>query len=307
MDLSKYNRIKEALRECAYPEIGVSGGSSGHRPGGGLTDDILEKPFKILVTGQFNSGKSSVINTLLGEELLPTKALPCTAIHTEIYYGAEKKAVMYPKPDQYKDGDEPFEITPEPSEIKKYSIIKNNLSADETRVETVFEKMVIYLPSDILREGIAIIDSPGITDPLFAINYMPEAEYIADADVILYCICASWAYSPRDKNFLEHLNDMGVSKPVIVTTYFDIIQNQGEDAVKDFSEYAINSYENHTTRECCHFVNSLQGMQSKQSGDHEAYVESGYAGLEAFLEKYIIENCGKPRLASAIDAALYMR
>ncbi len=62
--------------------------------------------FKIMVTGTFGNGKSTLINALLGEEILPAYAQPCTAIINEVKYGTEKKAVLYfrsPLPDPLPD------------------------------------------------------------------------------------------------------------------------------------------------------------------------------------------------------------
>ena len=57
--------------------------------------------FKVLVMGRFSSGKSAFINVLLGEKLLPEGAMPMTALITEIYYGEEKKVIMFPKEGQW--------------------------------------------------------------------------------------------------------------------------------------------------------------------------------------------------------------
>ena len=38
--------------------------------------------------GEFNRGKSTLVNALLGEEVLPTGVLPLTAVATELAFGA---------------------------------------------------------------------------------------------------------------------------------------------------------------------------------------------------------------------------
>ena len=50
--------------------------------------------FKIQIVGTFKNGKSTFINALLGEDILPTKALPCTSVINEIKYGETKKAIL---------------------------------------------------------------------------------------------------------------------------------------------------------------------------------------------------------------------
>ena len=47
--------------------------------------------------GEFSTGKSSLINTLLGRKLLGEGIEPKTAVPTEICYGSQEQAVIYAK------------------------------------------------------------------------------------------------------------------------------------------------------------------------------------------------------------------
>ncbi len=269
-------------------------------------DNLIEKAadtsFKLLIMGQFSSGKSSFINVLLGEKLLPVKALPTTALITELYYGEEKKVIMYPKPGKWAGGNEPFEIEPTLSEIAKYSTINNKSginTKEANRVDSCFEKMVVYWPLEILKDGVTIIDSPGTDDP-YSNDYIVE-EYVPKADAILYCMSGTHAYASHDKNTLSRLNSLGFKNPIIVTTYFDVVTDGlSEEEITDFVDTTYNSfYSNHTTKECCHYVNSMLGLKAKESNDHKELVESGYYELEKFLGEYLSEYKGKEKITVA--------
>ena len=58
-----------------------------------LNDDNL----RVLVMGRFSSGKSTFLNALMGQMLLPAKPIPTTAIIGEIVYSEHPEAVLYPK------------------------------------------------------------------------------------------------------------------------------------------------------------------------------------------------------------------
>ena len=49
-----------------------------------LRQKISSDTFKIMVMGNFKNGKSTFINALLGQEILPAYAVPTTAIINEI-------------------------------------------------------------------------------------------------------------------------------------------------------------------------------------------------------------------------------
>lgn len=51
--------------------------------------------FRLLVLGDMKRGKSTFLNALIGENLLPSDVNPCTAILTILRYGAEKKVTVH--------------------------------------------------------------------------------------------------------------------------------------------------------------------------------------------------------------------
>jgi len=55
-----------------------------------LRDRLAEGRFQLAVLGQFKRGKSTLLNALLGEDILPSSVIPLTAIPTFIRYGQER-------------------------------------------------------------------------------------------------------------------------------------------------------------------------------------------------------------------------
>lgn len=60
---------------------------------GQLNDDTL----RVLVMGKFSSGKSTFLNALMGQKLLPAKPTPTTAVIGEIVYSESPEAILHPK------------------------------------------------------------------------------------------------------------------------------------------------------------------------------------------------------------------
>ena len=101
--------------------------------------------FIVLIIGAFSSGKTSMINALIGENLLPTGFLPETAVLGELHYGSRKRITLYPKKGKWEGGNEPFdlrEVTTD--EIRKYVSLSSEDAINSTWITTKFEKMVIY-------------------------------------------------------------------------------------------------------------------------------------------------------------------
>src|SRR5205823_2557196 len=59
-----------------------------------LADKLATEQFNLVVLGQFKRGKSTLINALLGADLLPTAVVPLTSIVTIIRHGPQPQAVV---------------------------------------------------------------------------------------------------------------------------------------------------------------------------------------------------------------------
>ena len=193
-NMVEHKKILERLGELIDREMGcsviISPNNTVWKKDLGETRKKTGEKFTVLVMGIFSSGKSSMINALLGEPLLPTGFLPETGIIGEMHYGETKKITLYPQKGMWEGGDEPFDLlNPSSEEISKYASIDNekgmNQKADDSdRIESKFEKMIIQWPLEILKDGVVLVDSPGINDP-YCNDYITRS-YLPTADAIIY-------------------------------------------------------------------------------------------------------------------------
>ena len=105
----------------------------------------------VAFVGQFSAGKSSLLNNLLGRKILPQGTMETTPILTYIRYGDEEKAVIFNNDDS--ENEIPID---EVKQIMQKGPIHSNINLED------IEHMEIYLQSDILRQGMVLLDTPGI-------------------------------------------------------------------------------------------------------------------------------------------------
>ena len=60
-----------------------------------LADRLARGRFNVSVLGEFKRGKSTLVNALLGLDLMPTGVLPLTAVATEVVYGTPGGTVVH--------------------------------------------------------------------------------------------------------------------------------------------------------------------------------------------------------------------
>lgn len=165
-----------------------------------------EQSTSVLFCGEFKRGKSSLVNVIIGDNLCPTDIGIATSVITTIKYGAVKKAIRYygnilENPDSLKSEEIEW------NDIEKYTM-GDVLDIDNTIL------VELSYPSPFLKNGITIIDTPGIggLDPRHAVlthTVLPKA------DVIVFVTDAGEPLTQSELDFYEN-KVLSTGKPNIV-------------------------------------------------------------------------------------------
>ena len=114
-----------------------------------ITDRLARSPFRVLVLGEFSRGKSTFINALLRQKVLPASVRPTTAVICAIRSGPAPKATIH-----WRDGSRPSETVQLPVESidKALTVLtaKNGQAPDIARVEIEFPIPAFDLPLEII-------------------------------------------------------------------------------------------------------------------------------------------------------------
>ncbi len=274
-----------------------------------LSDKVQNDTFKVQIVGTFKNGKSTFINSLLGEEVLPAYALPCTAIVNEVKWGEEKRAVVHfrdPLPDKLPSGIPekamqhmqahqmqsipPIEIAYD--EIEQYAVISIGHGKEELEYESPYEKIEVYWPLPILKNGVEIIDSPGLNE--CATRTRVTMNYISKADAILFVLDATRILSADEMRVIEHtLRDQGFDDPFIIVNKFDAIRARERDQMRQYVHDKLDGY---TTNDFF-FVSALNALDGKLDGDDELLRSSGMPEFEKALSTYLTKQKGRAKLS----------
>ena len=276
-----------------------------------LSEKTQNDTFKIMVTGTFKNGKSTFINALLGEEILPAYSWPCTAVINEIKYGTEKKAILYfrnPLPDQipeklaekavrhmdkYKGRPiPPLEIPYD--EIEDYVVIPMGADEKQMKLQSPYEKVELFYPLELLKNGVEIIDSPGLNED--ETRTRVTMDYLGKVDAVLYVLNANAICAGDEMKFVESdLKGNQFDSVFFVVNRFDQIRSREQPQIRQYAEIKIKEYYPKPELFCISALNALDGRQ-----DHdEALLErSGILPLEKRLTEFLTREKGKAKLVS---------
>lgn len=234
--------------------------------------DVLESGNYILtVMGQFSAGKSTLINALLGRNILPVNKTETTAIVTYIKYGNEDHAELV-----YSDGR-----TEECSIEETMKLEQNGESLE--KVEQL-DAINIYVSCDLLKNGLIIADTPGVNTVLKE-HIEKTAQLFETSSRIMYVVSGSM--SMFDKDFLKTLQDKGL-RSLVVRTYMDAIYCDEEDPNETIN--SENELIKEYTDEPVFFTSSKE--------------ESSFYKNIAELRSYILKNISQlvsQQLEEAVD------
>lgn len=161
--------------------------------------NLREGVFRLMVLGDMKRGKSTFLNALIGENILPSDVNPCTALLTILRYGAEKKVTIY-----FNDAKTPQELdfksfkrnyTIDPAEAKKLEKEKKQAFPDVNYA-------VVEYPLPLLEKGVEIVDTPGLNDTE-ARNEL-SLGYINNCHAILFVMRATQPCTLGERRYLEN-------------------------------------------------------------------------------------------------------
>jgi GTPase SAR1 family protein len=169
--------------------------------------NLQQGVFRLMVLGDMKRGKSTFLNALIGENILPSDVNPCTALLTVLRYGEQKKVTVH-----FKDGKPPESIdfsafktkyTIDPAEAKKLEESNQPAFPD-------VDYAVMEYPLELLSKGIEIIDSPGLNDTE-ARNEL-SLGYLNNCHAVLFVLSASQPCTLGERRYLEnYIKDRGLS------------------------------------------------------------------------------------------------
>lgn len=165
--------------------------------------------------GEFSTGKSSLINTLLDRKLLGEGIEPKTAVPTEICYGSQEQAVIYAK-----DGN-----------MKTVSLddFRNmELSVDEVK------KVQLYINNSFLKEidSVKIVDMPGYNSGIELHNKAID-DYLPNSQAYMLTFQARTPTIQEDMaNFLRELRLHEVPVYLMITKAKSVLEQELKDCVE---------------------------------------------------------------------------
>jgi GTPase SAR1 family protein len=272
------------------------------------TNEVLDRVendfFRVAVVGEFKRGKSTLINALLGREVLPADVLPCSATLNRVTYGIQPSVTLVFKA----KGDEPEHT--ETIGIDELADYVTKLTPESEQRAADIKEAVVHYPVKYCRDKADIIDTPGLNDDESMTDVTMSVLPQVDAAVLV--ILAQSPFSNYEADFLNRLLSRDLGRVLFVVNRMDSIRRPKDrqrilQAVSERIERSVKAraaelhgegtedYTNFLARvgkPRVYGVSGALGLDGKLDGDEGLLNESGLPQFEDALERFLTQERG---------------
>lgn len=256
---------------------------------------VADQKYRLVVLGEFGRGKSSLINALLGlPDLLPEGAAVTTSSVIVLQYSEERViTVTVLDGDDDRATERTYEVKPEDiadyvTEDANPGNVKNVLSVE------------IGLPAEELKDGLVIVDTPGLgsLNPGHAVATRAE---LLNADALLF---VGWATKPLSALEIEFLTEALEKCSVLLVALTMTDKVPDPEPVIEQARIRIHEATGAGLDDLLVVGTSAYVKQeADEADDDELRTESGYPELAGWLGDRLAVACGAARAAVGLQAA----
>jgi hypothetical protein len=138
---------------------------------GALAERVAAGRFYVACIGQFKRGKSTLLNALVGERILPAGVVPVTSVPTILRYGATRGLrVRFERGEWNEAGI---------ADLAQY--VSEELNPENAKGVAAVE---VFVPAALLARGMCLVDTPGISS-IFEGNTAATREFLPHIDAAI--------------------------------------------------------------------------------------------------------------------------
>ncbi|HEY8216940.1 MAG TPA: dynamin family protein [Acidimicrobiia bacterium] len=253
---------------------------------------LADPAVRVLVVGEFKQGKSSLVNALVDEDVCPVDDDVATSVPTIVRYGEEPHAWAVHDPPE-PDGD----AVREPVPFADLPLYASELGNPHN--ERGLQAVEVALPSEILRTGLVLVDTPGVGG-LGSVHGAITMSALPMADALVFVSDASQELSGPEMEFLTRARDV-CPNVFGVMPKTDFYPEWGR--IRDIDLERLRAA---GVRMGLIPISSTVHRIAVAEGDAELDAESGFPSVVEYLLDEIVARAGELAVRSAAQNVLFV-
>lgn len=256
------------------------------------SSQIERTDYDVVVCGEVKKGKSSFINAVIGDDILPTNTSVATSQVFRITNSEVNKYELV-----FTDGSR-MEISRE--ELSKYgSQVDADIAGEPVFKEKILDYIQVYCPVEFLPKGVSIVDTPGL-GALYEAHERITNTYVSKAAAVVFILDPANPIVQQEKHFIQKI--YGITEYVLfVMTKRDDYDEQYIVNIVRRDEEILNDAFNHGSGDpiTIHAISSKllskAGEQSKEILRNSFVKKSHFDHVKEMLLAQIYKAVGISR------------
>ena len=236
---------------------------------------FAQHAFHLVVAGEFKRGKSTLINALIGADLLPTGVIPLTSIVTIVQHGESAAASLV-----FDDGtrrDVPL------AALVEFVTERGNPGNDKH-----VREVRVGVPTAWLEGGIRLVDTPGVGS-VHSHNSELTSRYLPTADAVILVVSAD---QPLGRNELDFLGEIRRHAGKVFCLLNKVDHLSSDERIESLAFTAGVLREAVGAKVPLFAVSARQALRARSDGDAQGWIDSGLAAFDQALQDFLQREGG---------------
>lgn len=229
-----------------------------------LLKKLKNQHFSIGITGVLSAGKSTLLNALLGQEVLGSSTIPETASLTLLKYAKTPSACVsfWNKTEwedlkstmedsvlnallanaEFKESLEKYvQDSTQSLEIGLQELPKFTSANYPSKLCNLIKETTLFTPLEFLENKVEIVDTPGLDDPIVQREEITKG-YILGCDLLIHAMNAAQSATQIDVEFiLQTLQNANISRILILLTHADLLEPKELESALNYTKASIQA------------------------------------------------------------------
>jgi small GTP-binding protein len=240
--------------------------------------EVFDRPLLVTVMGEFNSGKSTFVNALIGEKVAPMGVTPTTATINVLKYGQQRAGRILWRDDQQ-------------DQLKWEEIGPFLRSLDKHRTREIRLVELLYPAEELLR--VNVVDTPGLNSMIDE-HEQTAREFMGQADAVVWLFSAQQAGKRTEQDALSFLRQHRL-KTVGVLNKVDQLDADQLERVSQHLEQEFSELVDAVVP-----VSARQALDAMVARQQQALEQSRFPELRRFLEQQLFDRSRKIKADAAL-------
>jgi len=181
-------------------------------------------PIDVAVLGQFKAGKSSFLNNLIGQNVLPVGAIPVTTAITRVQYGIREKAFI-----RHFNGTM--------TEVPLTDVVQFTSEAENPGNSKNVAIVDIALPSMQDYQGLRLVDTPGLGS-VYKYHQSTSEEWLPSVGTAILAVSSDRPLSEHDLDLIRELTSH-TPNIILLLTKADLLSPEQQNEVIAFFQRTL--------------------------------------------------------------------